>query len=477
MNLSQSTFQQTLKTINPLNYLAGKIFLWFWFMIAFTIIALILISVQIEPEFTDKPIPPRILTHVDSIERHLIRSSRFSGYDFERLLRSPRLNQGRILIYGQIGQPLRSSIPLPEHFEVNQLNTQTTTPEIKTIANHIVYGPFILENNDKKYQLFLLSPLKGHPLSRFQLLPWWLKLAIPLAISAILSFFVARSLVMPIKNLCNAHRSLAQGNLDTRSNGVALRKDELGQLGQDFDNMAEKISQLLAAQKRLLGDVSHELRSPLARLQIALGLASSPDHKDLARHLERIELEAHRLDDMIGDVLRLSRLESQLQNIERFSLSLKSLLQVLVKDATFEAQEQHKAVVLTISQDAHILGDQGLLASAFENVIRNAVKYTEQNSQVEITLKTCDTLAVTTIRDHGPGVPTSSLTQLFQPFYRVSDSRQRSSGGTGLGLAIAEKSIRAHGGSIKAHNHPQGGLEVVIKLPIRDNNHINNHTQ
>ena len=473
--------QPWLQRINPFNYLASKIFLYFWFMIAFTVISLVLIGSQIEPDYGDKPIPHRILSKVDNIEERLLRARLQSSFNYERLLRSNRLNGQQIIIYGRKGQPLKSSRPLPRDFDLSRLDINSEKATTLASKEYIVYGPFKLgpfkhENLKLKqeYQLFILNGRKMHPMMGFRDLPWWLRLSIPLVISAILSFLVARSLVTPIKNLCSAHRNLAQGNLDTRSNGVALRKDELGQLGQDFDNMAEKISKLLAAQKRLLGDVSHELRSPLARLQIALGLASSPqihasDNKDLVRHLERIELEAHRLDDMIGDVLRLSRLETQLQNIEHFSLSLKSLLEFLVKDANFEAQSENKQVSLTLDQDAQILGDQSLLASAFENVIRNALKYTKQDSNVEISMVIKEHLAVTKIVDHGPGVPTSALSQLFEPFYRVSDSRQRSSGGTGLGLAIAEKSISAHGGTISAHNHPEFGLEVVISLPIKDN--------
>ena len=464
-----------LQSINPLNYLASKIFLYFWFMIAFTVISLVLIGYQVEPNYADKPIPPHILAQVDSIEEQLMRSRRQTSFNYERLLRSRRFNHHHTLIYSQMGQPLKSSKPLPQDFDLSRLDTKTQQTTILASNEYVVYGPFQLKNLEQQYQLFLLNPRKSHPMMSFRNLPWWLRLGIPLTISAILSLFIARTLVTPIKNLCTAHRSLAQGHLDTRSNGVALRKDELGQLGHDFDNMAEKISQLLAAQKRLLGDVSHELRSPLARLQIALGLVSSTpnvaENKDLVRHLERIELEAHRLDDMIGDVLRLSRLESQLQNIECFSLSLKSLLEFLVKDANFEAQGENKQVTLSLTEDAQILGDQGLLASAFENVIRNAVKYTQADSTVEVSMSVETNLITTRIRDHGPGVPTSALSQLFEPFYRVSDSRQRASGGTGLGLAIAEKSISAHGGSISAHNHEDQGLEVVIRLPIKDNTH------
>lgn len=464
--------KQWLNIINPLNFLAAKIFLWFWIIAVSTVFTVVLIGSTVSPELVNMPIPNHIIKEVEMIEDRLLRSRRRSGHDFEHLLRSRRFNRHHLFIYHIKGQPLRTSRPLPPEFDLNTLDVNALKPETKTIGDFMVYGPFDMEDEkqQKTYQLFLLSQHKKHPLARYKLLPMWARLGIPLLISAILSFVIARSLVNPIKKLCSANKSLAQGDLDVRSNGVSLRRDELGQLGRDFDNMAEKTSQLVAAQKRLLGDVSHELRSPLARLQIALGLASQPNTPDLTRHLERIELEANRLDDMVGDVLRLSRLETQIQNLECHPINLTSLLKVVIKDANFEAQEQQKQVVLTTDIQANISGDQALLASAFENVIRNAIKYTETNTQVDISLEIqqdkSQNSVVITIADQGPGVPASALSQLFQPFYRVSDSRQRSSGGTGLGLAIAEKSIRSHGGCITAHNREPNGLAVVIKLPL-----------
>lgn len=454
------------KRFNPLNTLAGKLFLWFWLMIALTVLSLVIIASQMDPGIENKPVPHFIISQVEALEDHLHRASRRGGHDFDRMIRSPRASRNSTILYAKAGEPLQSTKRIPRDFDIKLLNVDSPEPKTKIIGESVAYGPFEIHHRHSDYRIFIAGHYNPHPMMRFKNLPLWLRLGLPLTISAFLSFFVAMSLTNPIRQLRNAHRSLAQGNLETRSNGVALRNDELGQLGQDFDDMAEKISQLLAAQKRLLGDVSHELRSPLARMQIALGLAIQPDSKDKERHMQRIELEANRLDDMIGDVLRLSRLESQLQNIELFPLSLKSLLAYLVKDANFEAKGDDKSVTLEAEEDANVMGDQALLASAFENVVRNAVKYTEQNTTVQVSLKIENGQVLVQVRDFGPGVPASALSQLFQPFYRVSDSRQRSSGGTGLGLAIAEKSIRSHGGSIVAHNHQEQGLEVTVRLPL-----------
>jgi two-component system sensor histidine kinase CpxA len=463
---------QWYKRLNPLNYLVGKIFLMFWAMITITLLALIIISSQVEMQMQDKPIPSYVYAKIDALQEHMARMQHHGRTSFERFAQSRRVGRNFMLLYAKSGEKPKSSKPLPDEFDVKRLAWGSDDATTLIESNYLSYGPFKVTSTNNEYELFILNKFKPHPMMRFHMLPTWVRWGLPLSISAMLSFFVAMSLAKPINSLRNAHRAFAEGNLDTRSNGVAKRNDELGQLGKDFDNMAQKVSQLLAAQKRLLGDVSHELRSPLARLQIALGLAAQPDCKDLPRHLQRIELETHRLDDMIGDVLRLSRLESQLQNIECFTLSLTSLLEYVIKDANFEANGANKEVKLTAIKDITVKGDQGLLASAFENVVRNAVKYTEQNTTVLVTMSLEDTWVAVKVRDFGPGVPTSALSQLFQPFYRVSDSRQRSSGGTGLGLAIAEKSIRSHDGTIMAHNHEDKGLEITIKLPLYQGNPV-----
>ncbi|MFT5161817.1 MAG: two-component system sensor histidine kinase CpxA [Alteromonadaceae bacterium] len=460
-----------VKRLNPLNFLAGKIFLWFWLLIVMTMLSMLIVTAQVTPGIQDQPIPQHVFEQIKSMEEHLNRVSRRSGFSLQRFLHSPRFGSRRHVLV-QIGdrnsdsRKLLSNRPLPATFDKQQLPLDSNDPVTVLQGDFIVYGPFELTIAQQSLRLFTLRLYKPHPMTRFRMLPPWIRFGVPLLISAVASFFMATSLVNPIRKLRNAHRELAQGNLESRSNGVALRNDELGQLGQDFDDMAVKISQLLAAQKRLLGDVSHELRSPLTRMQIALGLALQPHCTDLPRHLQRIELEANRLDDMIGEVLRLSRLESQLQSIEMFPLSLPGLLEYLIKDADFEAQQNNKNVSLHSTSQASVMGDQALLASAFENVIRNAVKYTDEQTVVTVTLKIDATEVIVKILDSGPGVPASALSQLFQPFYRVSDSRQRSSGGTGLGLAIAEKSIRSHGGSIVAHNHQLKGLEITVKLPL-----------
>jgi two-component system sensor histidine kinase CpxA len=297
-----------------------------------------------------------------------------------------------------------------------------------------------------------------------------LRLAAVLGAAGIVCYGLARYLTAPLVRLRTATHRLASGDLKarfgTRRGG---RQDELTELGKDFDLMAERIEAIMAAQRRLLSDISHELRSPLARINLAVGLIRQRQRTQSDPELERIELEAKRLDTLIGQLLRLTRMESGEDGSERESVELLPLLKTIVDDADFEAQSRDRTVRITRSEPLTIHGNQEMLHSAIENVVRNAVHYTAEGTTVEVTLERqrsgYDPFAIIRVRDHGSGVPDSSLPDLFRPFYRVADARERESGGVGLGLAIAEQSVRWHGGSINASNAPDSGLLVEIRLP------------
>ena len=264
------------------------------------------------------------------------------------------------------------------------------------------------------------------------------------------------------------------------------RRDELASLAADFDEMAEKIQLLLDSQRRLLGDISHELRSPLARLNVALELARQRSGETAQSALERIQREAETLNEMIGQLLALTRLESGAEEISKTEFDLSLLLREIVKDADFEARARNRSVKLGSAMTAIVNGVPSLLRRAIENVVRNAVHHTAENTQVEIELLESaaqtghgvasestatwnganDAVSIV-VRDHGPGVPTQALSEIFRPFYRVDEARDREAGGVGLGLAIAERAVRLHAGTIKASNAPDGGLLVTITLPSR----------
>jgi two-component system sensor histidine kinase CpxA len=210
-------------------------------------------------------------------------------------------------------------------------------------------------------------------------------------------------------------------------------------------------------------DVSHELRSPLARLRIALELAERSD--DPAQALQRVEKEADELEQLLGNLLSLSRLESGQSVLERRPVVLAELLRTVINDADFEAQAHQRHVVLEVTQDFTVAGDPVLLRSAIENVVRNAVRYTAENSTVEVWLGGDSGQAAVKVCDHGEGVPEASLQKMFEPFARVGEARDRDSGGYGLGLAITGQVIAAHGGAVTARNRDEGGLCVEMRLP------------
>ncbi|HWS88058.1 MAG TPA: ATP-binding protein [Pyrinomonadaceae bacterium] len=286
-----------------------------------------------------------------------------------------------------------------------------------------------------------------------------------------LCWLLARYIVMPVVKLREVTRQVTEGDLSARV-GPRLggRRDELASMGHDFDEMAARIETLVGAQTRLLRDISHELRSPLARLSVALDLARKRAGPAAEGYLDRIEREANRLNEMIGQLLALSRLESNGNGLRSESFDLAAVVREVGSDADFEAQARNCSVVVEECDPCETKGTRQLLQSAVENVVRNAVRYTPEGTAVKISLR-CRREdgggeAVITVRDEGAGVPEESLQEIFRPFYRLDSSRTRETGGTGLGLAITERAVRLHGGTVKASNVAGGGFVVELSLPI-----------
>jgi two-component system sensor histidine kinase CpxA len=299
-----------------------------------------------------------------------------------------------------------------------------------------------------------------------------LGIAIAILTSGLVCFLLARSLTAPIVRLRAATRKLAKGELSARAGPTgAHRRDEIAELVRDFDAMAERLENLVNAQSRLLNDISHELRSPLARLSVALGLARQRTGPEVAGNLNRIELEANRLNELIGRLLTLARMEEGDQPTPMAPIRLGDLVCEVAKDAEFEAQGRHCQVRCEVVQDAVVLGNSALLHSAIENVVRNAMRYTHEGTEIEIEVQRADLAngaeAIIRVSDHGPGVPEPALSKLFRPFYRIDDARNRQTGGVGLGLSITERAVRLHGGSVAAQNRAGGGLIVEIRLPAQ----------
>ena len=284
-------------------------------------------------------------------------------------------------------------------------------------------------------------------------------------------YALARYLTAPALQLSSAARRFAGGDLSARVGPqLANRRDELADLGRDFDLMAQSIETQRAGERRLLGDISHELRSPLARLQVALDLAESGADAQTRGYLARIEEEVEELSELIGQLLTLTRLENagpQLALGEIVDLS--ALVAEICADADFEASASGRTVELVANSAATARGNENLLRSAIENVVRNALIHAPQSSRVEVSLVCSDAEAIIRVRDWGAGVPDETLDELFRPFYRVAQARDRQSGGTGLGLSITQRALASHGGSARAINADGGGLEVEMRLPLTEN--------
>ncbi len=288
-----------------------------------------------------------------------------------------------------------------------------------------------------------------------------------LVVGGLVCYWLTRHLTAPLLKLRQAARQMTGGDLSVRvGDEFGRRGDEIAGLGRDFDLMAENLEKLIALHHRLLRDVAHELRSPLARLNVALELAGQCAAADLPSALDRIRRESERLNTLINQLLLLARLDHSPELSRPEKIHLTPLLREVVQDVNYEIQGSDRRVEAHIQGDAVVSGNPELLRQAVENVVRNAARYTAEGTAVEVSLVIeGEREAHIQVRDHGPGVPEESLQQIFRAFYRVGESREQRAGGVGIGLAIAEGAIRAHKGSIRAANAPGGGLLLEMRLP------------
>ena len=358
--------------------------------------------------------------------------------------------------------------PPPDAVKLAQQALAADAREFRSHAFPSLMGQTIRSSSGAEYVFVAQLPARrsGIPFSN-QLLHM---LAVAL-IGAAFCYWLARYLTSPVSKLRAATQEFAGGNLSVRVGPqFGTRRDELTSLGADFDVMAEQIETLIKSQRRLLGDISHELRSPLTRLNVALELARQRAGADAMTALVRIQREAENLNEMIGQLLALTRLETGTVHDQKTEVDLVNLVSEIAADADYEARSRGRSVVLSSIESCTVSGNQELLRRAIDNVVRNAVHYTKEGTAVEISVRlqqdaaTQKSNVVITVRDHGIGVPEESLSKIFEAFHRVDEARDRESGGTGLGLAIAQRAVKLHGGTIIARNAHGGGLEVTITL-------------
>jgi len=463
----------------PIRSLFLKIFLWFW-------VAMIIANVALFAALAiTRPTPTRrSWRDLANVAPNAQRAGEIYDQEGSAALAAFLQERDRraginVVFYDVNGNELSGRVPPPGATELVAKANQADDVEFNFAGPNTLVAKPIVTPKGNKY--FYVANIPRPPFQN-SLQPLALRLLIVLLIGGIFCYALAKYLTTPLQKLRLATNELAEGKLGARvTTKLANRHDEIGQLGRDFNGMAERLEALVLAQQRLLGDISHELRSPLARLGVALGLARQRSGAEIKGQLDRIERESDNLNEMISQLLTLTRLESGTAGRKKSEVDLAALVREVAEDADFEARSTNRSVQVTKVDKCSITGVEELLRSAVENVVRNAVKYTAEGTAVEISLRkqngSVDNFAVICVRDRGRGVPEEALQRIFRPFYRTEDARDRQSGGgTGLGLAITERAVRLHGGTVKATNAPDGGLAVELKLRMPDGIELNGHT-
>ncbi len=451
---------------HPGHYLFLKVFAWFWITVCATITLLVFLS-QLTSNVSNDELRGPLLKNLQYTAKSIERIVAKHGKPTQEVLSHPRLSNHKLLyLNGEVHGVEMLSKPVLKDIDLSMLNfTKYMRPQIIFTDEYQAYGPIKITVPEGVFYLYEIDEKRKKPFFiSLWLMPTWMKLVIAVVASLLLSFFFSRNLIAPINSLKETAKKLANGDLTARAAISHSRQDELGVLGRDFNTMAAQLEQLISAQKRLLADISHELRSPLTRLKMATGLAQMQASNDQQGYLERIEKEANQLDKMIADVLQVSRLEAKSQTLTLSKQSVQVIIEHVINDAQFEAKQTNKTLIVKGKLNADIPCDETLLASALENVLRNAIKYAEQS--IIIDLVESDAIYIT-VYDDGKGVEEANLARLCEPFFRQEHARDRNTGGTGLGLAIAKNAISAHSGTLILENQQQGGLCVKIRLPFK----------
>ncbi|MGK0306656.1 MAG: two-component system sensor histidine kinase CpxA [Gammaproteobacteria bacterium] len=463
-----------LSRFNPAQSLFFRVFLWFWLAALLIFFSSVWLAKQLGSEAKYQPLNTQQQQDLESITRKL--QNQIDKHDgqvelknvLKQLSKRNRNRFGLVLIEQSTREIVHSATrhrPIKKEM-FDDFNPQSTalTLEIKGI-NFV--GPGRVKVNQNEYMLFLVKSRRGGDLRVIRHEYPEIFIIFMLSLSLGLCYLFVRGLLNPIAQLRHASKRMATGKMGVRVGNASKRSDEIGQLGRDFNYMSEQVESLLTSQKRLLADISHELRSPLTRLQLSIGIALQQNELDMSANmlaaLERIEKESQQIENMIAQVLLLSSLDNKqpMQNLH--IVSLEKIMTPIIDDAQFEAEQRNKKLDYQAQENIRLYADPQLLSSAIENILRNGIYYSNHIIQVSVSVQ--DKRIVWIIEDDGNGIEESQLDRIFEAFYRESTARDRNSGGVGLGLAIAQHAIRKHKGSIRASNKPQGGLLVKISIP------------
>jgi two-component system sensor histidine kinase CpxA len=440
-----------------------RIFLTFWFALALILVGTVTVAVDAALKWrSERPSLP--YEELYSTAAQVFESG--GGEALKQWIQdlSPPALRERTFVLNSAGRDLLDR-PLPSYPE----STRARAARGLAVPGPIGRSLMLVGADGRTFRVIVTAgPLRG-PARRFGELELpgvrAATLIIALVVSAVICFFLARYLTAPVDRLRDATQRIAAGDLNVRVlPSLKGRKDDLGLLAADFDSMAERVRSLLESKQQLLRDVSHELRSPLARLQLALSLARRGE-TGTTDNLARIGREADRLEQLIARVLLLARIERPTLGIESERVDVAALLEEIVADVRIEADARRSHMDLETAGTLELIGDREALRSAFENVLRNAVRYSPPGSQLLVRAQRSAASIEVEFEDQGPGVPEKDLAMIFEPFYRVDASRDRAVGGEGLGLAIAARAVALHHGSIEARNRQGTGLAVRIILP------------
>ncbi|QBL10135.1 HAMP domain-containing protein [Rheinheimera sp. D18] len=449
-----------LGRLNPFNYLAGRIFLWFWLVLITAVFGTLALSRAVIEQTEIRRLPQGVIQQLQQQIQPFADSQ--NSAELQQRLQERRPN--RWLLVNADSNTVLTPELLPRDFDQHWLTelSQLSLPRWLKHHNTSLAGPFILKVGQDTVALYQKRERSPQPWWQLSEMPQHVLLMLTLLISAIASFILAISISRPLRELLQRNLQFADGALNSRVTNLNKRKDELGQLGHSFNTMAERISTLLTNQQRLLRDISHELRSPLARAQLALGLTERQQNLE---QIPRLKQELDRLDIMLDELLTYSKLDAGQYQLEKQQFDLTELLAEIIDVNQVEADAKQQTIELVAPQQLLINADSRLLARAIENVLRNAIKYSPVHSNISCMLQQHAQQLLITICDQGPGIAESQLEAIFEPFYRVSNSRTATTGGTGLGLAIVTQVIRQHGGQTTATNASVGGLCISLTLP------------
>jgi len=446
-----------------------KIYLWFWLCIVTIIVAVAMLALMHLGGMHGSEWKNLAINSVETSGRQLIYKYESEGID--SLLKTIKDNKFSYIenIYCNNIKLINNNFAKSDKIAYKVANSNEIALDSENGTNYIALK--VSYPSDSKYVLVIKSSKIGY-FSQLLKLPKFIlfKILFVLIISSLACFALSSSVVSSIRKIQNVTYQLARGNFSSRVLPVlGARNDELSDLAKDFDLMAQHVENLVKSQKQLLSDISHELRSPLARLTIALDICQSEPNSATCECLGRIQKESDRLNTMIGNLLEMSKFESRMFDMTFERISIFKLLTDIIDDADFEAKHYDCKVKLIVCDNCFITGNFEYIYSAIENVIRNAIRFTKQQSTIEVTSKyiKSDSCVQISVRDYGPGVPVNLLKDIFRPFYRVEASRDRATGGTGLGLAITDRIVGLHGGTVSANNAggSSSGLTVEIRLP------------